>query len=169
MPTSKVNGYLVTGSDWLDLRDQTAHVMVFDEHLNQFLANAGQFGLAVQRIEGSGDDEHYQTLVGPEADGWTPQKALRYLEAQSAEARTEHDELLGRLLENAPMRAEFDGDDDQETIVVHYVGWLEAERDRLAQLAAEILASYARTGDGYRGRAGQVQVARWRDQLGGSR
>ena len=38
----------------------------------------------------------------------------------------------------------------------------------LEKLAAEILASYARTGDGYRGRAGQVQVARWRERLGGS-
>jgi len=47
-----------------------------------------------------------------------------------------------------------------------YVGGLLIENQRLRELAAEILGSYIKTGDGYRGRAGQVQIARWRDQLG---
>ena len=38
----------------------------------------------------------------------------------------------------------------------------------LEKLAAEILASFTRTGAGYRARVGQVQIARWRDQLGGA-
>lgn len=37
----------------------------------------------------------------------------------------------------------------------------------LEQLAAEILATYVKTGDGYRGRVGQVQIQRWQQQLGG--
>jgi len=36
---------------------------------------------------------------------------------------------------------------------------------QLAGLAAEILRSYIKTGDGYRGRAGQVQIARWQATL----
>lgn len=47
----------------------------------------------------------------------------------------------------------------------------------LEKLAAEILDSYTKTSDGWRGRVGQVQIARWRvrldgpgaDQDGGSR
>ena len=52
-------------------------------------------------------------------------------------------------------------------------GGREAQRDageqrrvaELAELAASILASYIKTGDGYRGRAGQVQIARWQATL----
>lgn len=180
MPTSKVNGYLVTGAEhermqlwrtschvtnWLDLRDQTAHVMVFDENLSQFLANAGQFGLTVQRIDGAGDDERYEILVGEESDGWTPQKALTFAGAQAAADRAEHVELIEELLRNAPER--FDGDVAAESIAVDYVRWLESERERLAQIAAEILASYTMTSDGYRSRVGQVQIRRWREALSG--
>jgi hypothetical protein len=44
--------------------------------------------------------------------------------------------------------------------------------DRIAQLTAlaeEILASYSKTGDGYRGRVGQVQIATWTARLDGER
>jgi hypothetical protein len=47
-----------------------------------------------------------------------------------------------------------------------------AAGDRIAQLtalAAEILASYSKTGDGYRGRVGQVQIATWTARLDGER
>lgn len=49
----------------------------------------------------------------------------------------------------------------------HLAGGLLAENTRLRALAAEILASYVKTGDGYRGRVGQVQIQRWQQQLGG--
>lgn len=37
----------------------------------------------------------------------------------------------------------------------------------LEKLAGDILASFTRTDAGYRARVGQVQLARWRDQVGG--
>jgi hypothetical protein len=142
--SSSVHGYLVTGDEgpreglwrtschvtnWLDLRGQTAHVMVFDENLNQFLANAAQFGLTVQRIEGAGEDEHYQILVGDEADGWTPQKALDFARTQAAADRAEHGDFVSALMEHAP--EEWDGDEAAESIAVLYLHHLEAEVDRL--------------------------------------
>jgi len=51
--------------------------------------------------------------------------------------------------------------EEPDTAAGHRIAALEA-------LAAEILASYVKRDDGYRGRVGQVQVARWRDRLGGS-
>jgi hypothetical protein len=59
----------------------------------------------------------------------------------------------------------------------HLTGGLLAENTRLRALAAEILDSYIKTGGEWRGRVGQVQIARWRvrldgpgaDQDGGSR
>jgi hypothetical protein len=45
------------------------------------------------------------------------------------------------------------------------------ERDariaELEQLAGEVLGSYYQTSDGYRGRVGQVQIARWQATLNG--
>lgn len=37
----------------------------------------------------------------------------------------------------------------------------------LAQLAGEVLGSYYKASDGYRGRVGQVQIARWQAVLNG--
>lgn len=48
-----------------------------------------------------------------------------------------------------------------------YVGGLLIENQRLRELAAEILGSYVKRDDGYRGRVGQVQIARWRVRLDG--
>lgn len=50
------------------------------------------------------------------------------------------------------------------------VGQAAADAQRilqLEQLAAGILASYHQASDGYRGRVGQVQIARWRKTLAG--
>lgn len=44
---------------------------------------------------------------------------------------------------------------------------LEAAAPHMEKLAAEILDSYIKTGDGWRGRVGQVQIARWRVRLDG--
>lgn len=38
----------------------------------------------------------------------------------------------------------------------------------LRQLAAEILAAFTKGQDGYRARAGQVQIRKWRDRLDGT-
>lgn len=47
------------------------------------------------------------------------------------------------------------------------VAVLNARVAELEQLAAQMLASYHQGSDGYRGRVGQVQIARWRKTLAG--
>lgn len=44
------------------------------------------------------------------------------------------------------------------------------DRERIAeleQLATEVIASYHQASDGYRGRVGQVQIAKWQTRLAG--
>ena len=82
-----------------------------------------------RRIEGSGDDEHYQILVGDEDRGWTPQKALKFAGQQAAADRDGHDEFVTALLEHAP--GEWDDDAAAESIAFDYVRHLEGEVDRL--------------------------------------
>ena len=141
---SAVAGYLVTGSEaqrldhwrnscayanWLDVRGETAHVMVFDDQREHFIEAARVLGLTVQVIEGAAGDETYPVLTGTEDAGWTDRKALKWASEQTEQARTEHDDFLEELMQG--IGDEWDGDNAAESIAISYVRHLEAEVDRL--------------------------------------
>jgi hypothetical protein len=57
-----------------------------------------------------------------------------------------------------------DGNDAPSTAVI-YMRHLTAQRDALAELANEMLASFTKSDAGYRARVGQVQIAKWQKRI----
>lgn len=76
----------------------------------------------------------------------------------------EHGRLLDQLLEHASGAYE-DDSIPPERAAVDYVRWLEGRGADMEKLAREVLDSYTKGQDGFRGRVGQVQIERWRELL----
>lgn len=62
-------------ANWLEGRSnrhggETWAVTVFGEHASHFMEVARAVPVTLEEIEGSGDDERYQLLVGDPGTGW---------------------------------------------------------------------------------------------------
>jgi hypothetical protein len=75
----RMDMWAATGSfaNWLDGRDETFLVTCFDEDSEQFLAAARATAVTVQEIQGGGDTETYDLLVGEPGTGWAGQAMTR--------------------------------------------------------------------------------------------
>jgi hypothetical protein len=74
----RMDVWATTGAyaNWIEGRENGARetwlVTCFDEHREAFLAAARTAGVTVERIDGTGEAESYELLVGAPGTGWTP-------------------------------------------------------------------------------------------------
>lgn len=72
----RMDVWAATGSyaNWIEGREnggrETWLVTCYDEHREAFLTAARTFGATVERIDGGGEDETYELLVGTPGTGW---------------------------------------------------------------------------------------------------
>ncbi len=97
----------------------------------------------------------------PESDHGSEEAAARHV--ISLNGGCPDGELLEQILANAG--DDWDQDAAAEAIAVDYVRHLEA----VSAAAADMLSRFVKTSDGYRARAGQVQIGKWAELTAGRR
>jgi hypothetical protein len=82
-----------------------------------------------------------------------------------ADERCEYRMLADTVIANLDAR---DGDEAEVALLTRAIEDAAATIAKLKALGWDMLGTFTKTSDGHRARVGQVQIARWEKQLGGS-